>query len=61
MRIYQQNKSVEETKKQYEEMLAAAKKVKANYEEVLQEVKAKSAEYKKAFQSLLKAIKKQHN
>lgn len=42
-------------------MLAAAKKVKANYEEVLQEVKAKSAEYKKAFQSLIKAMKKQHN
>lgn len=52
---------VEETKKQYEEMIAAAKEVKANYEEVLQEVKAKSAEYKKTFQSLIKAMKKQHN
>ena len=57
----QQNKSVEETKKQYEEMIATAKEVKANYEESLRDVKSKSAEYKKAFQSLLKAMKKQHN
>lgn len=56
-----QNKCVKETKKQYEEMIVAAKEVKANYEEVLQEVKAKSAEYKKVFQSLIKAMKKQHN
>jgi hypothetical protein len=42
-------------------MLAAAKEVKANYEESLRDAKSKSAEYKKAFQSLLKAIKKQHN
>lgn len=49
MRIYQQNKSVEETKKQYEEMLAAAKKVKANYEEVLQEVKQNRQNIRKHF------------
>ena len=55
----QQNKNVEETKRQYEEMIAAAKEAKANYEEGLREVKAKSAEYKQACEELIKNMKKQ--
>lgn len=54
-----QNKDIKETKKRYEEMIAAAKEAKVNYEEGLQEVKAKSAEYKQAVEQLIKNMNKQ--
>lgn len=54
-----EKQSVEEIKKEYEELISAAKEAKAGYENALRAIKTKSAEYEKLIKSLIKDIRKQ--